>query len=146
LMADMPRPRPPHLHREETRHGKAVWYVRVGKGPRVRLWAEYGTPEFAAEYQAAVSGAPHPNKGAPAVGTLAWLIARYRETTAWAGLSVATRRQRENIFKHVIEQPGQLPTPRSPARRFWTGASAGRIHRHRRATSSTPCAGCFAGR
>src|SRR5262245_45990422 len=102
----MPRPRPPNLHRELTRHGNAVWYVRVGKGKRVRLRAEYGTPEFTAEYQAAVSGAPRPKKGAPAVGTLAWLIARYRETTAWAGLSVATRRQRENIFKRVIEAAG----------------------------------------
>jgi integrase len=27
----MPRPRPPHLQREVTRHGKAVWYVRVGR-------------------------------------------------------------------------------------------------------------------
>ena len=33
----MPRPRPPHLQREITRHGKAVWYVRVGHGPRVRI-------------------------------------------------------------------------------------------------------------
>lgn len=28
----MPRPRPPHLHRETSRHGKTVWYVRVDKG------------------------------------------------------------------------------------------------------------------
>ena len=34
-MKVMPRPRPPHLHREITRHGKAVWYVRIGKGRRV---------------------------------------------------------------------------------------------------------------
>ena len=32
MIATMPRPRPPHLHREITRHGKAVWYVRIGKG------------------------------------------------------------------------------------------------------------------
>src|SRR5262249_5835560 len=36
-MEDMPRPRPPHLHRQVTRHGKAVWYVRIGKGPS-RCW------------------------------------------------------------------------------------------------------------
>ena len=40
------------------------------------------TPEFEAEYQAAISGTARPAKGAPAAGTLAWLIARYRGTTA----------------------------------------------------------------
>jgi integrase len=111
-MDDMPRPRPPHLHREITRHGKAVWYVRVGKAPRIRIRTEYGTADFEAEYQAAVSGKPRPAKGAPAIGTLAWLIARYRETTAWAALSMATRRQRENIFKHIIASAGQEPVAR----------------------------------
>ena len=70
-MDEMPRPRPPHLHRETTRHRKAVWYVRVDKGPRIRLRAEYGTSEFEAEYQAAVTGGPRStSKGAPAAGTL----------------------------------------------------------------------------
>jgi integrase len=108
-MEDMPRPRPPHLQRQITRHGKPVWYVRRGKGQRIRLRAEYGSPEFEAEYQAAVVGKPAPRKGAPATGTLAWLIARYRETTAWTTLSMATRRQRENIFKHVIASAGDKP-------------------------------------
>lgn len=105
----MPRPRPPHLQRQVTRHGKAVWYVRVGKGPRVRMRAEFGTPEFDAEYQTAISGVSRPKKGAPATGTLAWLIARYREVGAWTSLSPATRRQRENIFKRVIETAGEKP-------------------------------------
>ena len=47
----MPRPRPPHLHRETNRHGKMVWYVRIGKGPRIRIKAVYGTPEFEAAYR-----------------------------------------------------------------------------------------------
>jgi integrase len=112
-MKVMPRPRPPHLHREITRHGTAVWYVRVGKGRRVRLRGEFGTPDFGAEYQAALTGAPRPRvKGAPVVGSLAWLIARYRETTAWSALAAATRRQRENIFLHVIEAAGDKPAAR----------------------------------
>jgi integrase len=104
----MPRPRPPHLHRQVTRHGKSVWYVRVGKGPRTRIRAEYGTPEFDAEYQAALTGAPRPKKG-PQSGTLAWLIARYRETTSWTKLKPATQRQRENIFLQVIKTGGGQP-------------------------------------
>jgi site-specific recombinase XerC len=106
----MPRPRPPRLHREITRHGKTVWYVRVSKGPRIRLRAEFGSAEFGAEYEAAIKGTARPNiKGAPAAGTLAWLVARYRETSVWAGLSLATRRQRENIFAHVLASAGEQP-------------------------------------
>jgi integrase len=105
----MPRPRPPHLQRRVTRHGKVAWYVRIGRGPLIRIRSEFGTPEFDAEYQAAVSDASRPKRGAPATGTLAWLAERYRETTAWTTLSAATRRQRENIFKHVLESAGQQP-------------------------------------
>jgi hypothetical protein len=85
----MSRPRPPHLHREVTRHKKSVWYVRVGKGPRIRIRAEYGTPEFDAEYQAAVSGNVVARNRTIAAGTLAWLIDRFRETPAWLTLSPA---------------------------------------------------------
>ena len=112
-MDAMPRPRPPHLHRETTRHRKAVWYVRVDKGPRIRLRAEYGTSEFEAEYQAAVTGGPRStSKGAPAAGTLTWLVDRYRETGAWTVLSAATRRQRENILLHVLKTAGDKPFAR----------------------------------
>jgi len=108
----MPRPRPSHLHRQTTQHGKAVWYVRKGHGPRTRIWTRFGTPEFDAEYQAAITGQgrlPPPKKDAPAAESLAWLIARYRETTAWTTLSVATRRQRENIICHVLASAGTQP-------------------------------------
>src|SRR5215210_6873782 len=105
----MPRSRAPHLHRETTRHGSAAWYVRIGKGSRTRIRAEFGTAEFDAEYQAAISGAPRRKKGAPSVGTLAWLLTRYRETTDWATLSAATRGQRDNIFVHVLDAAGHQP-------------------------------------
>jgi integrase len=109
VIGTMPRPRPPHLHREITRHRRAVWYVRIGKGPRIRLRAEFGSPDFDAEYQTALSGRPRPRKAGPRAGTLAWLLERYRETTAWTTLSAATRRQRENIFKHVLDTAGEQP-------------------------------------
>jgi integrase len=105
----MPHPIPQHLHRQITRHGKVVWYVRVGKGPRIRIRAEYGTADFFEQYRIALASIPKPFMSEPAAGTLAWLIARYRDTTAWnQGLSAATRRQRENIFKHVIESAGAV--------------------------------------
>ena len=103
----MPRPRPPHLHREETRHGQVTWYVRRGHGPRVRIKAEYGSEEFGAEYRAAFEGVPRPSKAAKA-HTLAWGIARYRESSAWSALSNATRRQSENIYRAVIKTAGDV--------------------------------------
>lgn len=108
-MLDMPRQRPPRLNRELTRHGKAVWYVRADKGPRVRIRAEYGTEAFKAEYAAAIAGETPVKSGSPKSGTLRWLVAQYRETGAWTGLSLATRRQRENIFRHVLETAGSEP-------------------------------------
>ena len=58
MIPGMPRPRPPFLSREVTRHGRPVWYVRRS-GKRIRLRAEYGTAEFEAEYQAALASSPN---------------------------------------------------------------------------------------
>ena len=118
----MPRPRPPHLHRQITRHGKAVWYVRIGKGPRIRIKAEFGTPEFENEYRAAITGErlTSPQKDAPS-GSLKWLIERYRDTPAWTSLSLATRRQRENILRQVIQSAGRQPYNRITAAEIAAG-------------------------
>lgn len=109
-MDDMPRPRPPHLQHEKTRHGKYVWVVRKGNGPRTRLRAPYGTPEFDEEYQAAIAG--NPLQGTPVrvpATSLQWLWDAYREVDAWTGLASSTRRQRENIMLHVLKESGLKP-------------------------------------
>lgn len=108
-MDAMPRPRPSYLLCEKSRHGKVMWYVRIGDGPRTRIRGEYGSAEFMAAYRAAVAGQSAPQAPKPGGGSVEWLITRYRETTGWAGLSMATRRQRENIFKHVILAVGRDP-------------------------------------
>src|SRR5262249_15988475 len=100
---------PPHLRHETTRHGKRVWYVRID-GHRIRLRAGYGSGEFWRQYHAAVNGAlPALPTSKARNGSLAWLIERYRETTAWTDLSPATRRNRENHFKPIIECAGHQP-------------------------------------
>jgi integrase len=83
--------------------------VRIDHGPRIRIRAIYGTAEFDAEYSAALQGERPAPTSKCREGTLAWLLARYRETSAWRDLSMATRRQRENIFLHVIEKSGREP-------------------------------------
>jgi integrase len=106
LIADMPRHSLPHLQRERTRHNRLVWYVRVGKGPRIRLRSEYGSQEFHAEYEAAVAGRPRGGKPSKTPGSLRWYWDAYRQSTSWTCLSLATRRQRENIFAHVLAKSG----------------------------------------
>ena len=105
----MPRPRLPNLHRETNRHGNVVWYVRIGKGPRTRIKALYGTPEFEAAYKAAISGDAPQAPTAATKGSLKWLWTLYRETSTWTDLSLATRRQRENIMRHVLATGGNQP-------------------------------------
>jgi integrase len=106
VIVDMPRPRPPYLISETTRHGRRVWYVRQGKGPRIRIRGAYGTQEFTAAYQAALKGGAPPAPGKFNANTLGWLTERYRESAAWAELSVATRRQRECILRAVCKTAG----------------------------------------
>lgn len=102
----MPRPRPPHLHKETNRHGNVVWYVREGKGPRIRIKAVYGTPEFDEAYLAALNGESSKPAGKAVKGSLEWLWMLYRQTTAWTELSPATRKQRENIMRQMLKTSG----------------------------------------
>lgn len=112
----MARPRKPHLHKEENRHGTTVWYVRIGKGPRVRVHGTFGTDEFEASYEDAIAGKPKTRLGGAAKGTLQWLADLYRQSSAWSDLSAATRRQRENILKQVLLVAGDLPVSSISAR------------------------------
>lgn len=98
----MPKPRYPHLRREKTRHGKIVWYVRPDEGQRKRLRAPYGSPEFEAEYLAALASLDRSEAPKPGKGTLAWLVARYQDSIAWTQLAPITRQHRAAIFKRIL--------------------------------------------
>ena len=112
-MADMPRPRPPYLHRQVTRHGKVIWVVRKGaRGKKIRIRGEYGSPAFESAYQAAVTSeaAPMKRQIKACQGTLEWAWLLYKQSAAWqSAISTATRRQRENIMKHVLATAGSQP-------------------------------------
>ena len=108
----MSRPRPLHLQRDVTRHGKVVWYVRFGRGPKIRIHGIYGTPEFEEAYQAAVSGDRAKPLDKAARGTLEWLWNLYRKDPAWTDLKLTTRRQRENIMRSVLKTGGAVPLSR----------------------------------
>ena len=111
----MHNPNWPGLQRHKTRHKKVVWYVRVERGPRHRLKSEPGTPAFREEYETVyarlLKGEKPIEKKAPgpSSGTLLWLWTQYCKSSAWLGMKLSTRRQRENIMKHVLETGGHAP-------------------------------------
>jgi len=109
LIDDMPRKLPPFAYREINRHGNAAFYFRRGKGKRIRL-PDFGDPAFDEKYREALAASPADAKPAAAGNsTLKWLITRYRETGDYRGLSQATRKQRDNIFKGVVTKAGHHP-------------------------------------
>jgi integrase len=107
-MSDMPRPRPPHLQRRVSRHGKVVWYVRIGRGPLIRISGVFGTPEFDAAYQAAVRGEKVATERVHhAKDTLGWLVDLYLASkTGWGGLSKTTRERRLPQLKQILKTSG----------------------------------------
>lgn len=106
-MTDMPRRLPPFVYAETTRHGKAVWYFRRGKGARVRLPAPF-TKGFDEAYNAALAGAAKPKAGKAPKGTIGWLIARYMETAEFAAYADITRKNRAAMLKSVAREAGHI--------------------------------------
>lgn len=101
----MPK-RLPYLHREKTRHGRTVWYVRLDRGPRIRIRGAYGSKEFLAQYRAALAGEEICQPGDPIEKdkkSLAWLVVQWRHSSDWGATAVSTRRQRENVLSRVLK-------------------------------------------
>lgn len=108
-MDAMPRKLPKHVRRQRTRHGRVVFYFRRGDGPRIRL-PEPSDPSFAEAYAAALAGeARAASERKAASGSLAWLVAQYRQTARWAALKPSTRQVREAIFRRILEEHGAAP-------------------------------------
>jgi integrase len=105
-MIDMPNDRPRYLQKQVTRHGKVAWYVRIGRGPKIRILGKYGSDEFRENYDAAISGQPRVKKGTRP-DTLEWLINLHRKSGFWSNLAPSTRVQRDRIFRQVLKTAGK---------------------------------------
>jgi integrase len=110
-ICDGQMPRKPFLSREKSRHGRYVWYFKRN-GRRVRLPDIYGTPEFDAAYEKALTGSAHVvEKPKAKSGSLKWLVDQYKRSAAFAALAPATRRARDNILKQVLADPRNADAP-----------------------------------
>jgi len=104
-------PRKPFLSHETTRHGKLVWYFKRN-GKRVRLPDAYGSDEFNAAYEKALtgsSGAAEQPKSK--TGSFKWLVGQYKHSAAFAALAPGTRRARDNILKQILAEPKNADGP-----------------------------------
>lgn len=104
----MPKKLPPFVSREHSRHGKTVYYFRKDRGKRKRL-PDLSAPKFDAEYLAALAGSTPQKRAIAGVGSLTWLITRYKDSGAYRALSDATKRQRDNILGNVAKKVGHHP-------------------------------------
>ena len=120
LIGDMPKKLPQYVYRETTRHGRSAFYFRRGKGKRERL-PDFGSPDFEDAYHALLAGIGPTKRTREAAGSLGWLIEQYRGSDAYTGLSTATRRQRDNIFKGVKATAGHMPAKLIDAGRIQQG-------------------------
>jgi integrase len=107
LMARMPKKRPLYVETYLSRHGRRMWFFRVGKQPRVRLPDEYGSPEFIAAYREALAahlaGEKKPGR------TLGWLIQQYRVSPAHNALAPETKKQFRYQLDRLIERNANAP-------------------------------------
>lgn len=104
MTVDMPRPRPPYISHETSRHGRLVWYFKRD-GKRTRLPKEYGSEAFWEAYNAALAG-KKVEKKPTSTASLQWLVDRYKESPAFAKLKPSTRRMRDNILKATCRNAG----------------------------------------
>jgi integrase len=99
------------------RHGNVRLYFRRRPEPKVRLLQRPGTAAFEAEYLKAYAGevvipaadtGPRA-RGAPAKGTMRWLIVQYYVSAAFRRLDDSTRNVRRRILDAICERAGPLP-------------------------------------
>jgi len=91
-----------------------VYFRRPGQ-PKVRLRSSPGTPEFDAEYRAALIGAPdlsmaqNGDRRRSAASSLAWLCKEYFASVEFHELDQRTQRVRRGILEHICERDGDKP-------------------------------------
>ncbi len=128
-----------YVHADRSQRGQTRYYVQLRNGlPKTRIRAEFGTPEFDTDCDAAIASqialygdaTDHPNaqkqrnetrgelpSGPPEPHTLRWYWALYKQSDHWLGnLSVghegfsdSTRVQRAGLIESLLHENGEKP-------------------------------------
>jgi integrase len=100
----------PNLHRFRNRHGKWQTYYRAAGRGKIRLRAEYLSPEFWVEYEAAKAGTrPAIGAGRSRHGTFNAARPGYYTSAGFLSLAPSGQRTRRNILEHWFEAYGGGP-------------------------------------
>lgn len=102
-----------YVRRDRDRHGNERIYLRVPGQKQVRLRKQPGSPEFLAEYQAALdaqSGADHP--GIVIDGSLRWLCRAYYRTPEFRALDPGTQSVRRAHLESICGSKTDKGVPR----------------------------------
>jgi integrase len=100
----------PNLHRFRNRHGKWQTYYRAAGRGKIRLRAEYLSPEFWVEYEAAKAGTrPAIGAGRSRHGTFNAARPGYYTSAGFLSLAPSGQRTRRNILEHWFEAYGAGP-------------------------------------
>ena len=103
----MTKHRLPYLNRSVNRVGAVYWYVRRRHGARIPIPGEYGSKGFLDAYHDAAAGVVRTRPETRASkGTLRWLADNWKRSSDWAGTSIATQRQRDNIMARLLDDNG----------------------------------------
>ncbi|WP_208439280.1 tyrosine-type recombinase/integrase, partial [Bartonella tribocorum] len=97
---------------ERTRHGKIIWYVRIGHGTRFRIEGTYGTQEFVDNYTLALkqaqNGTSKKRKQTRLVeGSFDWLLHQYLQSIQWHNQSESTKKVKYRILNNVSKHIGE---------------------------------------
>ena len=105
----MPRALPKYVTAERGPDGRVrIYFRRDKKSSRIPMPDPRHAAAFDRAYAKALAGLPDSATGARS-GTLAWLVARYKESGHWATLKPSTRRMRDNILKRLVTEAGTVP-------------------------------------
>jgi integrase/recombinase XerD len=101
------------------RHGNVRCYVRLPGKRKIRLRSLPGTPEFMAEYQAAIESADtdQPRQADAAKrGSFRYLCVRYYSSGHFNGLDVSTRNWQRRALDEIAQEHGAKPVALMAAR------------------------------
>src|SRR5262249_55897219 len=101
----------PNIHRFKNRHGKFQTYYRATGQKKIRLRAEYLSPEWWAEYEAAKAGVVRvePGAGRARPGTFNAARPGYYGSAGYLGLAPSGQRVRRNILERWFVDYGDGP-------------------------------------
>ena len=100
----------PYLYADIDRQGAKRWRLRAPRRPTVTIKGEFGSPEFAANYRAAIEGETSERKVVTGKhGTFDALGRSYLRSADFAELAPDSQRKRRDMVERFLDRFGPLP-------------------------------------